>query len=48
MVAERDRLETEWREQLDKNIVTVDEDDIAKVVSGITGVPVSNLTETEA
>lgn len=48
LVAERDRLETEWREQLDKNIVTVDEDDIAKVVSGITGVPVSNLTETEA
>ena len=33
LVAERDRLETEWREQLDKNIVTVDEDDIAKVVS---------------
>ena len=26
LVAERDRLETEWREQLDKNIVTVDED----------------------
>ena len=48
LVAERDRLETEWREQLDKNFVTVDEDDIAKVVSGITGVPVSNLTETEA
>ncbi|MBF0909681.1 MAG: ATP-dependent Clp protease ATP-binding subunit, partial [Atopobium sp.] len=48
LVAERDRLESEWREQLDKNIVTVDEDDIAKVVSGITGVPVSNLTETEA
>ena len=48
LVAERDRLETEWRERLDKNIVTVDEDDIAKVVSGITGVPVSNLTETEA
>ena len=48
LVAERDRLETEWREQLDKNIVTVDDDDIAKVVSGITGVPVSNLTETEA
>ena len=48
LVAERDRLETQWREQLDKNIVTVDEDDIAKVVSGITGVPVSNLTETEA
>ena len=48
LVVERDRLETEWREQLDKNIVTVNEDDIAKVVSGITGVPVSNLTETEA
>ena len=46
--AKRDELEAAWRERLDANVVVVDEDDIADVVSEITGVPVSNLTEAEA
>ena len=48
LVARRDELETSWREELAANVVTVDESDIADVVSSITGVPVSNLTEAEA
>lgn len=48
LLAQRDELENNWRAELDEHIVTVDEDDIAKVVSSITGVPVSSLTETEA
>lgn len=48
LTARREELETAWREQLDANIVTVDEQDIADVVSSISGVPVSNLTEAEA
>ncbi len=48
LLAQRDELEKNWRAELDEHIVTVDEDDIAKVVSSITGVPVSSLTETEA
>ena len=48
LTAKREQLETAWREQLDANIVTVDEQDIADVVSSISGVPVSNLTEAEA
>ena len=48
LIAKRDELEKSWRAKLDEDIVTIDEDDIAKVVSGITGVPVSSLTETEA
>ncbi len=48
LTAKREELETAWREQLDANIVTVDEQDIADVVSSISGVPVSNLTEAEA
>ncbi len=43
-LAQRDELEKNWRAELDEHIVTVDEDDIAKVVSSITGVPVSSLT----
>ncbi|KXB61923.1 MULTISPECIES: ATP-dependent Clp protease ATP-binding subunit [Olsenella] len=46
--AKRDELEAAWRERLDANVVVVDEADIADVVSEITGVPVSNLTEAEA
>ncbi|HIY79338.1 MAG TPA: ATP-dependent Clp protease ATP-binding subunit [Candidatus Olsenella excrementavium] len=48
LVARRDELETAWREELAANVVTVDEQDIADVVSSMTGVPVSNLTEAEA
>ena len=44
----RAELEKAWREELDKNVVSVDAQDIADVVSDITGVPVSNLTEAEA
>ena len=44
----RDQLEKDWHAQLDANIVEVTSDDIADVVSSITGVPVSNLTEAEA
>ena len=48
LIARRDELETAWRRGLEDNVVEVDEDDIADVVSSITGVPVSNLTEAEA
>lgn len=48
LVARRDELEEAWRARLAENVVTVDEDDIADVVSSITGVPVSSLTEAEA
>ncbi|QOY60512.1 ATP-dependent Clp protease ATP-binding subunit [Thermophilibacter immobilis] len=48
LTARRDELESGWREELAANVVTVDEDDIADVVSSITGVPVSSLTEAEA
>ena len=48
LVARRDELETAWREELAANVVTVDEEDIADVVSSMTGVPVSSLTEAEA
>ena len=48
LTTQRDELEAAWREQLAANVVTVDEDDIADVVSSITGVPVSSLTEAEA
>ena len=46
--AKRAELEKAWHEKLDANVVTVDEQDIADVVSDITGVPVSNRTEAEA
>ena len=48
LVSKRDELESAWREKLAQNVVAVDENDIADVVSSITGVPVSNLTEAEA
>ena len=41
-------LEKKWREEMDANVVVVTESDIADVVSSISGVPVSNLTEGEA
>ena len=48
LVAQRTKLEDAWHKRLDENVVTVDANDIADVVSSITGVPVSNLTEAEA
>ena len=48
LVTRRDELESAWREELAANVVTVDEQDIADVVSSMTGVPVSSLTEAEA
>ncbi|MGI6754645.1 MAG: ATP-dependent Clp protease ATP-binding subunit [Atopobiaceae bacterium] len=48
LTTQKDELEKSWREKQDANIVVVDEQDIADVVSEITGVPVSNLTEAEA
>ena len=41
-------LEQAWRDKMDANVVVVTEEDIADVVSSISGVPVSNLTEAEA
>jgi ATP-dependent Clp protease ATP-binding subunit ClpC len=48
LVAQRDELEEAWRAKQALDITTVDEQAIADVVSDITGVPVSNLTEAEA
>ena len=48
LTAQRAKLEEAWRKSLDENVAVVDEPDIADVVSSITGVPVSNLTEAEA
>lgn len=48
LVARRARLEDAWHAGLATKIVEVTADDIADVVSFITGVPVSNLTEAEA
>ncbi len=48
LTTRRTELERAWRERMDANVVTVGEQDIADVVSDITGVPVSNLTEAEA
>ena len=48
LVAKRSELEDAWHKRLDENVVTVDADAIADVVSSITGVPVSNLSEAEA
>ncbi len=43
----RAELEKKWHEEMDSSVVEVSADDIADVVSSITGVPVSNLTEAE-
>ena len=42
------QLEEAWRQDLNSRVITVEESDIADVVSSISGVPVSNLTEAEA
>ena len=46
--AKKAELEEAWRKEMDANVVVVDESDIADVVSSISGVPASNLTEGEA
>ncbi len=48
LIAKRDELENSWRQGLEDNAVEVGAEDIADVVSSITGVPVSSLTEAEA
>ncbi|MCI1666052.1 MAG: ATP-dependent Clp protease ATP-binding subunit [Atopobiaceae bacterium] len=48
LTSKREELESAWHAKLDEHVVTVDEAEIADVVSDITGVPVSNLTEAEA
>ena len=48
LIARRSELEDAWHKRMDENVVTVDANDIADVVSSITGVPVSNLSEAEA
>ena len=48
LTGKKAELEKSWREEMDANVVVVDESDIADVVSSISGVPVSNLTEAEA
>ncbi len=48
LTSQREELEAQWREKMDANVVVVGESDIADVVSDISGVPVSNLTEAEA
>lgn len=46
--SKRAQLEKAWHESVDSSVTTVDADAIADVVSSITGVPVSNLSEAEA
>ncbi|MBI5273717.1 MAG: ATP-dependent Clp protease ATP-binding subunit [Chlamydiales bacterium] len=41
-------IRTEWERNKEENKVVVDEDDVAKVVSKVTGIPVSRLTEAES
>ena len=47
LLAEREALETKWREEAAVNVATIDAEQIADVVSVSTGVPVSSLTEAE-
>jgi ATP-dependent Clp protease ATP-binding subunit ClpC len=48
LTTKRKELEQTWHDKQALNVVTVDEDAIADVVSDMTGVPVTNLTEAEA
>lgn len=48
LASKRAELEEAWHKRVDEKVITVDENDIANVVSDITGVPVANLTEAEA
>ncbi len=42
------QIRSEWERNKDENKVVVDEDDVAKVVSKVTGIPVARLTEAES
>ena len=44
---ELNRLRTQWEEELNKQRITVDEDQIAEVVSMMTGIPVQRIGQTE-
>ena len=44
---ERDRLEKEWEERLDKERETVDEEKVAEVVALMTGVPTQRIAQAE-
>jgi len=41
-------IRSEWERNKDENKVVVDEDDVARVVSKVTGIPVARLTEAES
>ena len=45
LASKRDELEASWRENTDKAVTVVTDKDVADVVSDITGIPVSNITE---
>lgn len=44
----KDELVARWQEAQNQEVIEVDEEAIAQVISDITGVPVTNLTEAEA
>ncbi|MBI3970696.1 MAG: ATP-dependent Clp protease ATP-binding subunit [Chloroflexi bacterium] len=48
LARELEDLRTDWRSRLEAQAATIGPDDVAKVVAGWTGVPVSSLTEHEA
>ena len=48
LTSKREELEKAWHDKQALDVITVDADAIADVVSDITGVPVTNLTEAEA
>lgn len=48
LLAERDAAEKRWREEIDTQIITVDAPLIAEIVAGMTGIPVTHMTDTEA
>ncbi|MCP4495336.1 MAG: ATP-dependent Clp protease ATP-binding subunit, partial [Phycisphaeraceae bacterium] len=45
---EKERIQQEWREQMNETIGTVDEEVIAEVVSKMTGVPLTRLEKEES
>ncbi len=48
LIAQRDKIEKAWIAEKKNNRLDITEQDIASIVSGICGVPVSNLTEHQA
>ena len=46
--AERDKLQTEWEQSLDKDRQLVDEDKVAEVVALMTGVPTKRIAQAES